>query len=609
MAEAEEVRIESEYRDGWGKLCRAPEAIVARLEASLQRASTSNALAGAPPAVVDRRCFEPPWMARGERLWGVTAQLYGLRSPRNWGIGDFTDLKQLIRLAAKEGADFVGVNPLHALFAADTTRFSPYSPSSREFLNVLYIDPTAMRAFPFADEARRHIAMPGFQATLAALRATELIDYPAVAACKETIFRLVFDALLALSQHAPNHPVAAAFQRFVAERGEALRRFAIFQALSCEHGFGSSWTAWPVEYRNPDGDAVRDFAEAHPRELAYHQFLQWEADAQLSDCAATVRESRMNVGIYLDLAIGTGPESAESWSEQENIVPGFYIGAPPDAWNSAGQDWGLAVYDPYALAHSDYRVFRRILRALMRHAAALRIDHVLGFHRLFLVPAGGMPRDGIYLHLSAKALCNALAVESDLHRCLIIGEDLGTVPEGFTALLAAHNILSCRLLIFARDGSRFLAPDEYPQNALVSIGTHDLPPLLGYWSATDVAARVSLGLYRDDSVVKQALEARASDRAGVLAALAAAGFTVHDQATELLSAAQGFLARTPCHLLAVQMEDLALEQNQPNLPGSGDPYPNWRRKLSRELDAIFADPRAASLFAAIRRERPHGIGV
>jgi (1->4)-alpha-D-glucan 1-alpha-D-glucosylmutase len=604
-----QVRIESEYRDGWGNVCRTPGATVARLEAALQRTARGEALVAAAPAVGDLRCFEPPWMARGERRWGITAQLYGLRSPRNWGIGDFTDLKQLIRLAAKEGADFVGVNPLHALYAADPMRFSPYSPSSREFFNVLYIDPMAMRALVLTQEAQRHIAAPEFQTALTSLRAAELINYPAVAACKDVIFRLVFDALLALRVRELDHPLAVAFQQFVAARGEALRRFAVFQALSCEQGFAPSWMAWPTEYRNPDGDAVRKFAETHQREVAYHQFLQWEADAQLSDCAAAARESGMSVGLYLDLAVGTGPESAEAWSEQENIIPGFYIGAPPDAWNSAGQDWGLAVHDPNAIACSDYRVFRRILRALMRHAAALRIDHVLGFHRLFLVPAGGVPRDGVYLRLPAKALCDALAAESGLHRCLIIGEDLGSVPEGFTALLTAHGILSCRLLIFARDGNRFLRPEEYPPNALVSIATHDLPPLLGYWSGTDVVARAALGLYHDELAAKQATEERRADCTAMLSALSAAGFPVHEQPADLVLAAHGFLARSPCHLFAVQMEDLALEQNQPNLPGSSDLYPNWRRKLVRELDAILADPRAASLFAAIRRERPRGAGT
>lgn len=603
MSTAAEVGIEPVYYDGWGNMCRAPGATVARLEAALQRAASSE-LVGAPPSIDDLCCFEPPWMAGGERRWGVTIQLYGLRSHRNWGIGDFTDLKHLIQLAAKEGADFVGVNPLHALYAADPTRFSPYSPSSREFLNVLYIDPLAMRALASAPEAQRHTATPEFKAALASLRATELIDYTVVAARKNTIFCLVFDALFELCLREPNHPLAVAFQNFVVERGEALHRFAIFQALSCEREFASGWMNWPVEYRNPNGDAVRRFAETHSREVAYHQFLQWEADAQLSDCVAAARESGMSVGLYLDLAVGTGPESAEAWSEQENIIPGFHIGAPPDAWNDEGQDWGLAVYNPYALARSDYRVFRRILRALTRHAAALRIDHVLGFRRLFLVPAGGTPRDGIYLRLPAKALCNVLASESQSHRCLIIGEDLGAVPEGFTAFLAAHNILSCRLLIFARDGNRFLAPEEYPLKALVSIATHDLPPLLGYWCGSDLTARAAINVHRDEAAAKHAMDERAADRAAMLSALTAAGFSVQEQPADLLAAAHGFLARAPSHLFAVQMEDLALEQNQPNLPGSNDLYPNWRRKMSRELDAIFADPRAASLFGIIRRERP-----
>ena len=604
MSGAAEIRIESEYRDGWGNQCIAPAATVARLEAALQHMERSAAL---PAASLDEdlRCFEPTWMARGERHWGITAQLYGLRSARNWGIGDFTDLQQLVRIAARDGADFVGLNPLHALYASDPTRFSPYSPSSREFLNVLYIDPEAMRALALARETRDRIDTPEFQARLAALRALDLVDYPGVAACKDEIFRLVFDALWARRANQPDHPLARAFHQFAAERGQALRRFAIFQALSCAHA-APSWMAWPAEYHDPDGDAVHGFAELHPREIAYHEFLQWEADAQLRDCANAARDAGMKIGLYLDLAVGTAPESAEAWSEQTNIIRGFHIGAPPDAWNDNGQDWGLAVYDPYAFARWDYRVMRRVLRALMRHAAALRIDHVLGFHRLFVVPAGATPREGVYLRQSAKGLFDALAVESNAHRCLVIGEDLGAVPEGFAELLAAHNILSCRLLIFARDGKRFLTPDEYPPKALVSVGTHDLPPLLGYWAGTDISLRAALSPHRDEGAKQKGLEERAADREAMLAALTGAGFSVRDQPDDLARAAHGFLARSRSQLLAVQMEDLAFEQNQPNLPGSGDLYPNWRRKLARNLDAIFADPRAASLLAAIRRERPSG---
>ena len=606
MTEVPEISIEREYNDGWGNKCVVPAATVRRLEAALAQTARNKARPAEPSVVANLRCFEPSWMARGERRWGISVQLYGLRSPRNWGMGDFTDLQQLIRLAAKEGADFVGLNPLHALYASDPMRFSPYSPASREFLNVLYIDPAAMRALTAAREAQQRIDAPEFQAQLAALRAVELVDYPAVATCKDTIFRLIFGAFWGLLANEPDHPRAMAFHHFVRSGGEALRRFATFQALSSAFA-APNWMAWPADYHDPDNPAVRSFAAEQQREIAYHQFLQWEADAQLGSCAAVARGAGMSIGLYLDLAVGTAPESAEVWSERANILPGFHIGAPPDAWNDSGQDWGLAAYNPASLSLGDNPAMRRILRALMRHAAALRIDHVLGFSRLFLVPAGGLPRDGVYLRQPTKALCDLLGAESEAHRCVVIGEDLGAVPEGFATLLAAHNILSCRLLMFARDGSRFLAPEEYLPKALVSFGTHDLPPLLGYWAGVDIDSRARLRVDHDEAGTRNALEARAADRTALLAALGAAGFSSQDVPAGLVVAVHGFLARSRCQLFAVQMEYLALERNQPNLPGSGDQCPNWRRKLSRDLESIFDDPRSAALFAAIRRERPRGV--
>ncbi len=320
---------------------------------------------------------------------------------------------------------------------------------------------------------------------------------------------------------------------------------------------------------------------------------------------AAAREAGMAIGLYLDIAVGAGPESTEGWSEQSNIVPGFHIGAPPDAWNEAGQDWGLAVFDPYALRRDSYGVLRRILRALMRHSAALRIDHVLGFYRLFLVPAGGKPIDGVYLRQPAESLCNMLAEESRATGCLIIGEDLGTVPADFPALLLRHNILSCRLLIFARDGDRYLAPEEYPRNALVSIATHDLPPLLGFIEGVDIETRKQLGVYRMRlATARRSTSARMS-ASGLREAIEAAGFSTGGDVVGILAAAYGFLARTPCALLLVQMEDLALEREQPNVPGTDERLPNWRRKLSRNLEEIFASSSTDAILAAIRRERPH----
>jgi len=600
---SDDIEIIRAYQDAWGHHRDVPESTIHRLEQALQRNATEPAnRAEAEPC----RCFEPDWMARQERRWGVAVQLYGLRSARNWGIGDFSDLKRLAQLAAERDADFVGVNPLHALYAAEPRRYSPYSPSSREFLNVLYIDPEAMQSLAISPTARDHIAKPAFQNRLQALRDEPLVDYEAVALIKREIFRLIFTDFATLCAREPDHPVVRAFAHFAKERGEVLRRFAIYQALSCHPGFGDNWMSWPEEYRDPSGAAAHDFAKDDPLAVAYHEFLQWEADAQLTACAEAARAAGMAIGLYLDIAVGAGPESTEGWSEQANIVPGFHIGAPPDQWNEAGQDWGLAVFDPYALRRDSYRVLRRILHALMRHSAALRIDHVLGFYRLFLVPAGGKPVDGVYLRQPAEALCNMLAEESRANNCLIIGEDLGTVPSDFPGLLARHNILSCRLLIFARDGDRFLAPHEYPRNALVSIATHDLPPLIGFIEGVDIETRKQLGIYQDEQRYAQALQEREQERRRLREAIEAAGFATGEDIVGIVAAAYGFLARTPCALLTVAMEDLALERTQPNVPGTDERLPNWRRKLSRDLDDIFATPSTDAILGAVRQERPRG---
>ncbi|HEY1505657.1 MAG TPA: 4-alpha-glucanotransferase [Stellaceae bacterium] len=600
---SDDIEIIRAYQDAWGHHRDVPESTIRHLEDALQR----SALEAAPAAHIEpSRCFEPDWMARQSRIWGVAVQLYGIRSPRNWGIGDFSDLKQLVQLAALQGADFVGVNPLHALFAAEPRRYSPYSPSSREFLNVLYIDPETTQTFAISPKARAHIAEAAFQQRLQALRDAALVDYEAVALIKREVFRLIFTDFAALCAREPDHPVVRAFARFAKERGETLRRFAIYQALSCQPGFGDNWMSWPQEFRDSSGTAAHEFAKSDPLAVAYHEFLQWEADAQLNACAAAARDAGMAIGLYLDIAVGAGPESTEGWSEQANIVPGFHIGAPPDAWNEAGQDWGLAVFDPYALRHVSYRVLRRILRSLMRHSSALRIDHVLGFYRLFLVPSGGKPIDGVYLRQPAESLCNMLAEESRANNCLIIGEDLGTVPADFPGLLASHNILSCRLLIFARDGDRFLAPEEYPRNALVSVATHDLPPLLGFIEGVDIEIRKRLGIYQDDARYHQALQERQHERQRLRQAIEAAGFPTGEDNVGVVAAAYGFLARTPCALMIVQMEDLALEREQPNVPGTDERLPNWRHKLSRNLDEIFAATSTEVILGAVRKERPRG---
>jgi 4-alpha-glucanotransferase len=598
MSAANQWGIETDYRDAWGVLRSVPEATVARLIEALASPAPEDA-----PQDGGGRCFRPDWMDT-DRIWGVAVQLYGVRSSRNWGIGDFTDLRHLVALAAAEGTDFIGINPLHALFAADPLRFSPYSPSSREFLNVLYIDVTAMRVYPIVPAVHPIVEAPDFARQLAELRDAELVDYVTVAVCKEMVFRRLYDGFAELARREPGHPLAADFDRFVRDGGEPLRRFAIYQTLSCRPGFGPNWRAWPDEYRDPAGASVAKFAAANASEILYHAFLQWEADAQLAACAGAARSAGMRIGLYLDLAVGTDPGSAEGWSEQYAIIPGFHVGAPPDDWNKAGQDWGLSAFNPAALTRDGVHSYRRMLGAVMRHAGAIRIDHVLGFQRLFLIGEGRAAVDGAYLRMPTHLLCRALAEESVAHRCVVVGEDLGTVPEGFHALMTHYGILSYRLLIFGKDGGRYLAPGEYPLDALAAIATHDLAPFQGFWSAGDLALRARLGLFADEQTLRQAQEEREADRRALADAFAGAGCAAGADVVQPAAAAHRFLARTPCRLLLVQMEDLAMESDQPNLPGSGDRYPNWRRKLGRDLDAIFADSRAAALLTAIRAERP-----
>ena len=590
--------IERDYDDALGRHHHLSDAGVSRLIAALGRSHP-----GVPTTMTPlrhTRCFMPDW----QRGWGIAAQLYGLRSTRNWGIGDFTDLRHLVQLAAAAGADFVGVNPLHAVYAADPARISPYSPSSREFLNVLYLDPLTMTGYADAGAARAAIGGHRFQALLTAQRERPTVDYPEIAAVKHSIFRVIFEAFEHRMRTAPRDAAVREFGDFVRVRGAPLRRFALYQALSSLAGFGPDWMNWPAEFRNPAAPAVAEFAERHARDLRYHAFLQWQADQQLAACATAARDGGMRIGLYLDLALGCAPDSAEGWVEQDQLIPDFHIGAPPDDWNANGQDWGLFAYNPDATLRTGCADYRRVLAANMIHAGALRIDHVLGFNRLFLVPAGGQPIGGAYLRMPFDALAAAAATESTARRCIVVGEDLGTVPADLPPRLAAAAILSYRLLIFARRDGRYLDPVDYPPNALVALATHDLPTWRGFWGGRDIALKFGLGIQPAGLTHEQARAIRAAERQSIRDAFTRAGLDTSDE-TALAIAAHRFLARTPSRLALVQLEDLAQETEQVNLPGApAGAYPSFARKLSRDLDAIFAAPAASAILAAMRAERP-----
>ena len=562
--------------------------------------------------VAPRRCYLPPGLTA---QWGVTAQLYGIRSGRNWGIGDFADLADLVGVAASAGAACVGLNPLHALLAPASGVISPYSPSSRLFLNALYIAPD--RVPEFADSPAAQAMFAAAQPELAALRERARVDHGAIAALKDAVLGALYEAFLDHRRRDPVNPRARAFDAFVAASGAELTRFATFEALAARLlAAGSTggadagdWRGWPAAYRAPDGPAVREFAAAHGDRLDRVCYVQWLAQGQLAE-AAGAATTDMAVGLYGDLAVGVHPGGAEAWAERALLVPGVSIGAPPDAYSLLGQYWGLAPTNPATLAAQAYRPFAAMLAANMRHAGALRIDHVMGLMRLFWIPDGMAPKAGTYVAYPFADLLRIVALESVRNNCVVVGEDLGTVPPGLRARLRRAGMLSTRLLYFERmAGGTFKPPRRWPKQCAAAVSTHDLPTLRGFWAGSDLAWRARLGLDGDHETVAAATAARAGARTALVAALRKAGLLPPapppggDQVAALRGAAHGFVAAAPCRLMLVQLEDLLDEIEQVNLPGTIDDHPNWRRKLTMPLVRLFSAPVAQALLTSVRAGR------
>jgi len=566
-------------------------------------------VATAPLMVCPPRCHMPP----PRRTFGPTVQLYALRSARNWGMGDFTDLRTLIGLAAREGADFVGLNPLHALFLARPQDASPYSPSSRLAVNPLYLDVEAVDDYASCAAARADVASTAFQATLAQLRASPLVDYAHVTALKLRVLARVF-----------GHFRERHLDR-LSERGRAMRAFgeahpelayqpALFAALHAEllrrDPAAWGWPAWPAEYRDHDAPAVHAFAREHRRDVDFHLYLQWQADRQLEACAQAARDAGMAIGLYRDLAVGANPGGAETWQAPSRFALDVHVGAPPDEFNRKGQDWGLPPWIPRRLPAGGYDAWVALLRANMRHCGALRIDHVMALLRLFWIPQGMSPPEGTYVRYPLDELLAVLALESERQACAVVGEDLGTVPDEVRAALYAAGVHSYRVLWFERGpDARFAPPQAYPAQALCSVTTHDLPTLRGFWDGADIAARERLALFPDDIVRTAQREQRDADRPRLVEALAQAGLL--DAAASppakpddaIVRAVHAYLARTPCAMMAVQLEDVFGQSEQVNLPATTEAqYPNWRRKIAVELDGWIADGRFAAVCAAIRAQ-------
>ena len=554
-------------------------------------------------------CPLPEVIARN-RHWGVACQLYALRSARNLGIGDFEDLAQLAIVAAREGADFVGVNPLHALFLADLSRYSPYSPSTRRFLNPFYI-------------ALDH--MEGGAAAIAALRAErpelfdvgdgDLVDYPAMGRLKRALFDAVFDARRSELDD------LQAFQRFVEDGGEALQGFALFEAISEDQvaaGAHAGWHHWPEPLKDRRSAEVARFAEDKRERVLFHLWLQFEAEEQLASAQARAKTAGMAIGLYLDLAVGVAPDGAETWADPALTVNSARVGSPPDMFNSQGQDWGLAPLSPKALAERGHKPLFDAFEALTRNAGAVRIDHAMGLARLWWIPSEARSAGGGYVRYHLGAMIDAVAAAANANRCLVIGEDLGTVPPGFREIMAGANVFSYRVLYFERhqDGS-FIAPEAYPRLSLACISTHDLATLAGWWTGSDIELRLEAGT-QDEAATTRDRTSRQNEKRMLLAALSHAGALPDELAASargeaappedlpdgLAVAIHRHLARSAALLFAVQLDDMVGSKRQANLPGTTDQYPNWRIVTPVPLEDLAANGRFREFGAAMREERP-----
>lgn len=582
---------------------------------SLERVGAVRPAAEASFIVAPSCCYEPPAIQNGGRVWGFAAQLYAIRSQRNWGMGDFGDLRRMVEFCAEAGASAVLLNPVHALFPDAPEHASPYSPSSRAWFNTLYLDVEAIADFGESAEARAQVGQGVFQTQLDAMRAAAQVDYRRVAEAKAGVLECLY-AHFRARHLAQSSDRAHAFRAFQAWHGDALRKQAVFDALQAHfHKADNSvwgWPAWPSAYRDPQSAQVAAFCDAHLDRVEYFEYLQWQASIQLDAVGARSWECGLGVGLMLDLAIGVAEGGAATWMQRELHALGASAGAPPDEINRMGQDWGLPPWIPHRLTAAAYAPFIELLRANMRAAGALRIDHVMGLRRLFWVARGLPVAEGAYVQYPFEDLLGILALESQRNRCMVVGEDLGTVPDDVRHALQPMNVMSTRLMYFERDESGDMkAPSEYPSNAVVAVTTHDLPTLAAFWDGSDIDLRVRLQLFPNQDVLERQRALRVHDRARLLATLRSQGLLADDPSVDspftatLAAAVHAHLAQAPSKLLLVQMEDGLGVLEQPNLPGTVEPtYPCWRLKLPVNLAQWADSSYMQGIVQALRGARP-----
>ncbi|WLH76947.1 4-alpha-glucanotransferase [Pseudomonas sp. FP2335] len=545
-------------------------------------------------AVAPTHCYSVAEAVHSQpaRAWGISAQLYALRRLGDGGFGDTLALEHLARAAAERGADALAISPMHAMFSADTGRYSPYSPSSRLFLNSLYASPACILG---EREVRSAIEALGLTEELHDLEQHSLIDWPSAAKAKQRLLRALYEDF----RHG-HHPQHADFLSFRQAGGEALEnhcRFEAVQAARAAAGEDLDWRHWPQDWRDPQSPALAQFAAEHASEIGYFAFSQWLIARCLERAQQAARGSGMGVGLIADLAVGADGGGSQAWSRQDELLADLTVGAPPDILNRAGQGWGISAFSPEGLQRNGFRAFIEMLRANFAHAGGLRIDHVMGLQRLWVIPMDASPRDGAYLYYPVDDLLRLLALESHRHQAIVLGEDLGTVPDGLREKLIGRSILGMRVLLFEQghDG-QFKPILDWPDNALATTSTHDLPTLNGWWHSRDIEWNIQLGLI-DAPTVEQWSEHRLRERQALRQALSQdpQNFVdeIRNETDHMIDASVRYLGHTRAPLVLLPLEDALAVDEQANLPGTIDTHPNWRRRLPGEASSLLDNAGAA----------------
>jgi 4-alpha-glucanotransferase len=562
--------------------------------------------------IAPKRCYEPQALIDGKKLWGACVQLYTLRSNENWGIGDFGDLKNMLAEVGKRGGAFIGLNPIHALYPANPESASPYSPSSRRWLNVIYIDVNALEDFRKSKEAQAWWNLTTTQQTLKQVREADWVDYATVTALKMAALRMAWKGFAKRTDDQMK-----AFRQFVAQEGESLYWQAAFDALHAyqvkEDEMRWGWPVWPEAYQSVDSPEVKAFCKQHADEVDFFLWLQWLAYSQFAACWQESQGYDMPIGLYRDLAVGVAEGGAETWCDRELYCLKASVGAPPDILGPLGQNWGLPPMDPHVMVARGYEPFIDLLRANMQNCGALRIDHVMSVLRLWWIPYGETADHGAYVHYPVDDLLSILALESQRHNCMVIGEDLGTVPVEIVSKLRESGVYSYKVLYFESDHEKtFRSPQAYPQQSMAVATTHDLPTLRGYWESGDLTLGKTLGLYPDEVVLRGLYQDRELAKQGLLDALHKHGCLPkragHKASLMAMTATlnrgmQRYIADSNSALLGLQPEDWLGMAEPVNIPGTSYQYKNWRRKLSTTLEKMFADDGVNKLIKDLDKRR------